>query len=164
MSAGLAIERVAICYGCPGRPPCDHFRAPFGCELSVDGRAHATDITWPCPAGLLPTTAAPAPQPTEPQFSIVGWLAHGAAEIIKTRLGVGRAPDDIIAARLAACEACPHFRAGGLLRPAACELMRPADGGCGCGCFVGEVVMRANQSCPDMPPRWGPISLPVRGG
>lgn len=54
-----------------------------------------------------------------------------------------RSPADVTEARLQACRTCPHLNRG------TCGL---------CGCYVEHRAERRAGICPDLPPRWPPVS------
>lgn len=74
----------------------------------------------------------------------IGALAGMLARVTKAAVrhvaaGFPRPPDDVIAARMAICKACPHWRSG------TCSL---------CGCGLKAKTAWALESCPDKPSRW----------
>lgn len=62
------------------------------------------------------------------------WDAYrGVVGIVKAVAHIDRPPDDVIAARLATCKACEHFKGNN------CEL---------CGCFVQFKIRNQSEHCP----------------
>lgn len=110
--------------------------------------------------GRSRTVAEPGSAPvSEPPLPSRARMAGGLVREVATTVGracSGRstvARPETIAARLAICEACPHYR--------------PSDGRCGvlyersgrqagCGCYLKRKTRRAGQSCPIG--KWGPES------
>jgi len=68
----------------------------------------------------------------------VAEVAHGAAGLARAIAGVGRASEDVRAARLATCNGCEHNTAATGFFPT-CGL---------CGCLLGAKVADAAESCP----------------
>lgn len=67
---------------------------------------------------------------------------NGAVGITQSVLGLGLAPEAVIAERLAICRQCPQRINGH------CSL---------CGCSLHHKVRLASQRCPDDPPRWDAV-------
>jgi hypothetical protein len=71
-------------------------------------------------------------------------IAHGATGIVKVTVGLDKTPDDVLAVRVATCNACPHaMKEGGELKK--CSI---------CGCRLWYKLRLASERCPDTPPRW----------
>lgn len=62
-------------------------------------------------------------------------LRKGSVGLTKVALGVDRSSDELIEARKAICEQCPH-----LIKKETCEL---------CGCRYRQKVKLASEQCPD---------------
>jgi hypothetical protein len=108
----------------------------FPCIVSENGDTITVDETHP---------AYPRAKPV-PLLTKVANFA--AAAVNHVAAGAPRCTDEQIAARHAICFTCPHYR----------------DEACGlCGCPViresnyFSKLSWADQSCPDNPPRWGPV-------
>ena len=68
-----------------------------------------------------------------------GNAIRGAAAIAKTVDGVGLATGAVIAARRSKCKKCGHHVLG------VCEI---------CFCIIAIKTARADEKCPDEPPKW----------
>lgn len=86
---------------------------------------------------------------------LCGKVAHGAVGLAKAVLGVGKAPQAVVAERRNLCRACEHatrnaaprFAAtGGLTSLSRCKL---------CSCVIIAKTRNAEESCPDG--RWGAV-------
>lgn len=97
--------------------------------------AHGLAGEWPCPFGR----------------GEVGTLARKAKAIgqgLASRLGlVELLPPEIMAARMATCQACEHSQSSG---GRVCGKLRDAlaPGAATCGCIVANKVRVPGQSCP----------------
>lgn len=70
-------------------------------------------------------------------------IVKGAIGLTKVALGIDRAPDDVIEARLAECVKCPHRIFGApdkLVSLSRCRL---------CKCLVKQAAKVASKECPD---------------
>lgn len=66
-------------------------------------------------------------------------IIRGASGLAQSVIGLGLAPESVIAERTTICGDCPKRRGP------SCGL---------CGCAVKHKVRLAAQRCPDNPPRW----------
>lgn len=75
-------------------------------------------------------------------------MAAGLVETIGRHVADGGrlARPETVAARLAICEACEHFRSSD----------RRCGGAKGCGCYVDAKTTLRTARCPLEPPKWGP--------
>lgn len=71
---------------------------------------------------------------------------NGVVGFTQVTLGVGIAPEAVIAERLAICNACPNLING------RCAL---------CTCTMTIKTQIASQRCVDDPPRWGAVQVTV---
>jgi hypothetical protein len=107
------------------------------CELAAAGDERYTAL-------LVGPAPAPTPTPTLPGL-VAQAVNFGKAIVSHVAAGMPRASAEVVAARLAICEACPH-----LIRPDyRCGLLpgQGAQGG-GCGCYVRTKAAWADQTCP----------------
>lgn len=97
----------------------------------------------------------PPPEPTPPAPTLLS-KASSFVGAVATHIADGgrKAPEEVRAARLEACQTCPLH-----VEPDGCTA-------CGCGVnpalsFVGlDLELKrswASSRCPDNPPRWGPV-------
>jgi len=101
-------------------------------------RAICPDIHWPPKRGEARTD----------------WVG-GAKQLAKSFVPALQAADEVIKARLAICETCPHWHAAKGWKP---DGIRRELGRCRlCGCAYKRKVSLAGESCPDNPPRWRPV-------
>jgi len=111
---------------------------------------------------LDPRNAPPEPQPANKPSSALGKLAHGAVGLAKATLGIDRATDEAVKARLAICETCVESipKASPVTSRKCGSLLKALAGkGGGCGCGLGSKTMIAGESCPLG--KWGPEKADV---
>ena len=73
-------------------------------------------------------------------------LLRAIRELIGLMPADERSPDAEKDARLSRCRACEHLISG------TCAL---------CGCYVQLRASKASMACPDVPPRWPSLPLPM---
>lgn len=107
----------------------------------------------------------PKPSAIKQAANIMSAAAHGAASVAKTAIGIDRATDEQVEARLAVCRACPGkhatFNPDGSLHTCGpmWESMRKA-GRKTCGCLLTRKACDLAESCPF---GWWPIYRPGDG-
>ena len=105
-------------------------------EVRRDGGGVTYDADhagWAEAAAMSAVPPRPVLQPLT-----VGQVIHGAAGIAKALTGTGGASDELVATRLAVCNACPHAEKFlGMLQR--CGL---------CGCSTWAKIRNADERCP----------------
>jgi hypothetical protein len=134
--------------------PCDHCpRAasgrPLPCEAQATGHSRYCELAAlgdPAYRSFLATKDAAWPAPTLPGLAALA-VGFAKAAVSHVLAGMPRASAEVVAARLAVCEACPH-----LIRPDyRCGLLPGAGqpgAAPGCGCYVRTKAAWADQTCP----------------
>jgi hypothetical protein len=78
-------------------------------------------------------------------------VLHGMIGIAKAVIGLDQADKKTVAHRRTLCRACPNFKEHSFLPPS-----------CGiCGCNFWAKTKLGREQCPDHPPRWRSVTLPV---
>lgn len=122
---------IATCAACP-------HKIDDGYRLACGLAPAATHAAWQeliaarrCPAGRFPLES--------PAVTIIG----AAPKIVAAALGIGSAPLDVVAERIATCRACP----GGHYRDGVCGALARRTGQT-CGCVITLKARLASQRCP----------------
>lgn len=133
-------ERFFSTYACRSGVHCGACRRE-GVEGDRTRKALVGVPTFDCPHGKPMGYESPKPQP----LTVKGVL-HGAAGLARVALGIDKASDDVIDARLATCRACEHWQDS-------------LGGRCGiCGCLTQAKTRLRAERCPLNPPRWGAVT------
>ena len=122
------------------------------------------DPDFDCPHGVEwinkpKATEKVKPQPGTPSIArqalnVTEHVLHGAASIAKTSLGIGRASDEQVEARLNVCRRCPGGHAvwapgGGDVHTCGPILLSMRDAGQGtCGCILHRKARDLTEDCP----------------
>ncbi len=133
---------------CRSRAHCRACRSDPAWRARVAAR-HGLEVDFACPFGQ---DAAEADAGGSALGAAVR-LAHGALSITKTAVGVDRAPDDLVQARLAVCEHCPGGHAirredGSLQSCGPLLAALTANGRAPCGCLLRHKARDRRESCP----------------
>lgn len=133
-------ERFFQSFACRSGHHCAACRRD-GVEGDRTRKALVGVAAFDCPHGKPMGYAPPEPHP----LTVKGVL-YGAAGLAKAALGIDKAPDDVVRARLAICYTCEHWQDF-------------AGGRCGfCGCLTQAKVRLGAERCPLNPPRWEAVT------